>query len=100
MNSSPAVQESASATKAKRSIEWHRLSLHLCVVVLAFALGLFLFLFPWQQSWDANWVAAQSPRLWQIWTSRYFRGALSGLGLLNLYIGLAELWTQLKSLFR
>ena len=31
--------------------------------------------------------------------SPYFRGALSGLGLLNIYVALAEAGRQLKSLF-
>jgi hypothetical protein len=31
--------------------------------------------------------------------SPYLRGALSGLGLVNLYVGFAELARQLKSLF-
>ena len=34
-----------------------------------------------------------------LWLSPYFRGALSGLGLLNIYIAVAETLKQLKSLF-
>jgi hypothetical protein len=100
MSGFPVIQESASAARAKQPVPWHRLSLQLSVAIFALALGLFLFVFPWLQSWDANWVAAQSPRLWEIWNSRYFRGALSGLGLLNIYIALTELWSNLQSLLR
>jgi hypothetical protein len=31
--------------------------------------------------------------------SRYFRGALSGLGLVNMYIAITEFVRQLKSIF-
>ena len=39
------------------------------------------------------------PEFTSLWMSRYFRGALSGLGLLNLYIAFAELLRQVRSLF-
>jgi hypothetical protein len=79
--------------------KWHRRVLAFCAIIFALELGLFLVVFPWLQAWDANWVTAQSPRISEIWLSPYFRGAISGLGLLNIYIALAELFEQLKSLF-
>ncbi len=79
--------------------KWHRRVLAFCGIVFALELGLFLVVFPWLQSWDVNWAAVQSPWVSEIWLSPYFRGALSGLGLLNIYIALSELLKQLKSLF-
>ena len=68
-------------------------------MIFAFELGLFLLVFPWLSNWDQNWVPVHSPRFASLWMSRYFRGALSGLGLLNIYVALAEAAKQLRSLF-
>ena len=40
-------------------------------------------------------VPLQNAMLRTIWMSPYFRGALSGLGLVNIYIGLGELGRQM-----
>jgi hypothetical protein len=86
-------------TRQHRFFRWHRRLLAFCFVVFAFELGLFLLIFPWLRQWEMNWVLAHSPRLVDFWMSRYFRGAISGLGLLNLYIAFAEAAKQLKALF-
>jgi|SRR5579875_418827 len=78
---------------------WHQRVFGFFLVVFAFELGLFLLVFPWLRNWDISWIPAHSPRLSDVWMSRYFRGALSGLGLLNIYVALAELVRQLKSMF-
>jgi hypothetical protein len=80
-------------------MRWHRRVLGFCLVIFAFELGLFLLVFPWLSNWDQNWVPVHSPRFASLWMSRYFRGALSGLGLLNIYVALAEAAKQLRSLF-
>lgn len=71
----------------------------LCLIVFAFELGLFLLVFPWMKSWELSWVAVHSQYFAKLWMSPYFRGAISGLGLLNIYIAFAEAVKQLKSLF-
>lgn len=95
MNGPVTLNETEKAIK-----KWHQRVLRFCGIIFALELGLFLLAFPWMSAWDMNWVAAQSHRLSAIWMSGYFRGAVSGLGLLNIYIALAELLKQLKSLFR
>ena len=86
-------------TKSGRFQKWHGRILGFGLVIFAFELGLFLIVFPWLQSWDLGWVPVHSRRFSGIWMSRYFRGGLSGLGLLNIYIALAELVRQLRSIF-
>lgn len=53
--------------------------------------GLLLVLIPWSSFWDRNyfvvWSAAIAPWL----TSNYTRGAITGLGLINIWAALAEL---------
>jgi hypothetical protein len=80
-------------------LRWQRRILGFCLVIFAFEIGMFLIVFPWLRTWDLNWVPLHSQRLSDIWMSRYFRGALSGLGLLNIYVAFAELVRQLKALF-
>jgi hypothetical protein len=96
----PTAPVSAPETKPRSFVKWHRRVLGFCLVIFAFELGVFLFVFPWLKIWDLSWVAVHSPRFSDIWMSRYFRGALSGLGLLNIYVAFAELIRQLKFIFR
>jgi hypothetical protein len=68
----------------------HKLGVILFVIV-CFEVGVFLLIFPWTQQWDGNSLANLVPWLSDYWTSSYFRGAWSGLGLLNIYISIGEL---------
>jgi hypothetical protein len=58
--------------------------------VFAGELGLCLIVLPWLSSWDVSYIPLHSPKLSDIWMSPYFRGLLSGLGLLNVYVALSE----------
>jgi hypothetical protein len=93
---SPAAPPPAKQT---RFLKWHRRVLAFCLIVFAFELGLFLLVFPWLKSWEMSWIPVHSPHFAKLWMSRYFRGAISGLGLLNIYIALVEAVKQLKSIF-
>jgi len=68
----------------------HKLGVILFVIV-CFEVGVFLLIFPWTQQWDANLLANLIPGLHDFWSSSYFRGAWSGLGVLNIYISIGEL---------
>jgi hypothetical protein len=83
-----------------RFLKWHQRVVGFCFGLFALEVGLFLIVFPWLKSWDLNWVPLKSPALRDLWMSPYFRGAVSGLGLLNLYVGIGELGRQLRLLFR
>jgi hypothetical protein len=101
--SSPAPGRVASnpqpAPKPNRFRRWHQRVLGFCLVIFAFELGFFLLVFPWMRSWELNWVPVHSRTLSDIWMSRYFRGVVSGLGLLNIYIACMELIKQFRALF-
>jgi hypothetical protein len=79
-------------------MKWHRRLLGIVLIIFAFELGLFLLIFPWLDSWNMNWIPLHSPRFAGFWMSGYFRGSLSGLGLLNIYVALAEATKQITSL--
>jgi hypothetical protein len=80
-------------------MRWQRRVFGFCLVIFALEVGLFLIVFPWLRNWDLSWVPMHSATFSEIWMSRYFRGALSGLGLLNIYVALSELIRQLKAMF-
>jgi len=84
-----------------RLLRWQRRVLGFCFIIFTVEVGLFLVVFPWLDSWDMNWLSLRGGDHWHvIWTSRYLRGAVSGLGLLNLWIALNELSRQIRSLFQ
>jgi hypothetical protein len=62
--------------------------------IFAFEIGSFLVAFPWMDSWTLNHLPSFFPgheiELQDLWDDPYFRGALSSLGLLNVYIALRE----------
>jgi hypothetical protein len=68
---------------------FHKLA-SLLFIIICFEVGVFLLVFPWMDYWSSNSIAAIAPWIRSIWLSGYFRGALSGLGLVNIYISLAE----------
>ena len=63
------------------------------LIFIAFFLevGLLLLLVPWFPVWDRNLFTQIWPALRTVTSSYYVRGAVSGLGLINLGAGLAEL---------
>jgi len=53
--------------------------------------GLLLVVLPWSAFWDRNYFAFAWPELRPILTNNFLRGAVTGLGLVNLFAGLADL---------
>ncbi len=63
-------------------------------IIFCLELGLFLIIYPWTDEWDHNMFAA-AVRLAQWnewWNSPFLKGALSGLGLLNVWVSVAEIF--------
>lgn len=48
-------------------------------------------LIPWSAFWDRNYFVESSTAFSGLLTSNYTRGAISGLGLVNVWAALAEL---------
>ena len=53
--------------------------------------GLLLVLVPWSAFWERNYFAVTFPVLQEILKNNYVRGAVSGLGIVNLLMGFEEL---------
>lgn len=76
---------------------WQDRLLGISFAIFAFEIGLFLVIFPWMgDSWDLNYFQSMGPVLQNVWDEPYFRGAVSGLGFLNIYIATI----QIARLFR
>lgn len=71
---------------------WYHVLGALVFSILSFELGVFLVVFPWLGLWDSNYFSSLLPGWHNLWRSAYFRGAVSGLGLVNIYIGLSEVF--------
>ena len=53
--------------------------------------GLILVFVPWSGFWDRNYFADAVPAVSSLAQSHYVRGAVSGLGMVNLVAGVADL---------
>lgn len=75
----------------RRRRPWYSKVLSFCFIVFCFEIGVFLLVFPWLKIWELNNVATYSEWLQDVWGNPFFKGALSGLGLVNIYISLSEI---------
>src|SRR5260221_6321331 len=64
---------------------------HLLFVALFVEVGLLLIVLPWSSFWEANYFAYAWPALLPVLRNNFVRGAVSGLGVLNLALALAEI---------
>ena len=55
-----------------------------------FEVGLLLIVLPWTMFWDRNYLFEAEPVIRSLVQNLYLRGAVSGLGLVNLGVGIAE----------
>jgi len=63
----------------------------LVLAIFFLEIGFVLIVIPWLAFWDRNYFAQIAPPLEAIITNNFFRGAVSGLGLINVLAGLIEL---------
>ena len=59
-----------------------------------FEIGIVLIVIPWSAFWDRNYFAQMTPPLAALMTNNFFRGAVTGLGVINVSAGLAELFSM------
>ena len=69
----------------------------LLIIALFFEVGIVLMVVPWSTYWERNYFVESVPYVEAIATNDFVRGAITGLGLVNLFAGLAELGSLLFS---
>lgn len=71
--------------------QWYHKVTAVLFITFCIELGLFLLILPWTEYWDGNFFASVIPEWHQYWTNMYVRGAVSGLGVADLYISFIEI---------
>ena len=61
------------------------------IIALFFEVGVVLVVVPWVPYWRQNFFIDSRPYIEDILTNDFVKGAISGLGLVNLFAGIAEL---------
>ena len=71
---------------------WYHKAAAVLLVTFCIEIGFFLLIFPWTDHWESNYFGDLIPFLRPFWDNLYLRGAVSGIGVVNLYIALLELF--------
>jgi hypothetical protein len=71
---------------------WYHKMTAVVFVTICLEIGIFLVIFPWTDYWDANYFSSWIAEWHPYWDNMYVRGAVSGLGVVNLYISLIEVF--------
>jgi hypothetical protein len=69
----------------------------LLLVAYFIEVGLLLVLVPWSPFWERNYFVTAFPAIHAIIRNHYVRGAVSGLGVVNLLMGFNELASLLMA---
>jgi hypothetical protein len=66
-------------------------------ILFCLEIGIFLLVAPWTWLWQDNFLLSYVPVLRSILLNNFLRGAVSGLGAVDITIGMAELARFVKS---
>lgn len=95
MTPRPAVPQQQTGRQATGQepapLPWREWLTSLLISFAGTLVGTTLVLMPWGTGWDQNYFSGGSPGWYKVWMSPYFRGAVSGIGALNLWIALSDL---------
>jgi hypothetical protein len=71
--------------------KWYHKASAIAFTIICFELGVFLLVFPWMDKWETNYFGSFTANWRDVWQNPYFRGAVSGLGLVNIFISFVEI---------
>ncbi len=81
-------------------LNWFNKFSYVVYCVFTLEVGLFLLIYPWMQPvWSQNFLFHLVPEWHPFFMSNYFRGAVSGLGVLNLLISASHTLRLRRVLF-
>ena len=64
----------------------------LLYVLFCFEVGVFLLFFPWTEWWTHSFFSNLGAEWYAIWSSPYLRGAISGVGVIDIGISFSEVF--------
>jgi hypothetical protein len=67
-------------------------------IVFCFEMGVLLFLLPWFSLWSKNFFVNHYPIVSAIAMNYFVRGAISGIGLADVWLSFYELWRLRREL--
>lgn len=67
-------------------------------IVFCFEMGVFLFVLPWVSLWSKNFFVGHYPLVSSIALNYFVRGAVSGIGLADIWLAVYELWRLRRQL--
>jgi len=70
--------------------------LRFCFALFTLEVGLFLLVFPWTDTWFFNYFQDANELFRNVWEDPYFRGGISGLGVVNVYLAVVEFLRALR----
>jgi hypothetical protein len=85
-NSDVSAQQDQSQRSTSSGPGWQRRMLRISLALFIFEVGAFLVIFPWTEDWNLNYFQSFTPVIQNLWYQPSFRGALTGLGFVNIYI--------------
>jgi hypothetical protein len=67
------------------------------LILICLELGLFLLIYPWSDGWSDNYFAwavrgSIQPTWHSFWNNSFVRGGISGMGAVNLWIAITEVF--------
>ena len=71
---------------------WYHKVWAVLLITFCMEIGFFLLIFPWTDFWESNYFSSVIPEWNRYWDNMYARGAISGLGVVNLWISFAEIF--------
>jgi hypothetical protein len=93
----PAEQGAGTTPVVPPGPNWFQRLSSILFIIFCFELGLFLLIYPWTDGWSDNYFAwaisgSVQPAWHSFWDNSYVRGGISGLGVVNLWIAIAEVF--------
>jgi hypothetical protein len=73
-------------------------ALTILYILFCFEMGVFLFVLPWTSLWSQNFFVTQYPWVSSIALNYFVRGAVSGIGLADIWLAIFELWRLRRQL--
>jgi hypothetical protein len=71
---------------------WYHKMSAVVFIIFCLEIGLYLLIYPWTESWEGNYFSNLLPQFRDYWDNMYVRGAVSGLGVINVYVSLVEIF--------